>query len=278
MPERSGSVSRQISERKERKPLGLPSVNGELANSAVRDRLQRERDAQLLHHVGFGGEVEVGLHRAGAVHHVEAERADLRHVGRHDAVAPLRHHRHLGARPVRRHAEPEEADAERARDLACTCARCAMQLGAGLVHGLDRRAGQLELAARLERDRAAAGHVEQADDVAVLDDRLPAEQMLHAFEQRADAAAAVIGNRAVALDREGEFLVLGADAELRLRLARPLRTTRRARRASRSASCRLGRGPCRVPTKRAATIHGALRKSNEALVMPAVAPACRPRI
>ena len=46
-----------------------------------RDRLQRERDAQLLHHVGFGGEVEIGLHRAGAVHHVEAERADLRHVG-----------------------------------------------------------------------------------------------------------------------------------------------------------------------------------------------------
>ena len=65
------------------------------------DRLQRERDAQLLHHVGFGGEVEIGLHGAGAVHHVEAERADLRHVGGHDAVAALRHHRHLGARPDR---------------------------------------------------------------------------------------------------------------------------------------------------------------------------------
>ena len=35
MPERSGSVSRQISERNERKPLGLPSVKGELANMAV---------------------------------------------------------------------------------------------------------------------------------------------------------------------------------------------------------------------------------------------------
>ena len=35
MPERAGSVSRQISERNERKPLGLPSVKGELANSAV---------------------------------------------------------------------------------------------------------------------------------------------------------------------------------------------------------------------------------------------------
>ena len=35
MPERSGSVSRQISERNERKPFGLLSVNGELANIAV---------------------------------------------------------------------------------------------------------------------------------------------------------------------------------------------------------------------------------------------------
>ena len=35
MPARALSVSRQISERNERKPLGLPSVNGELANSAV---------------------------------------------------------------------------------------------------------------------------------------------------------------------------------------------------------------------------------------------------
>src|SRR5947199_7228589 len=35
MPERALSVSRQISERKLRKPLGLPSVNGELANRAV---------------------------------------------------------------------------------------------------------------------------------------------------------------------------------------------------------------------------------------------------
>ena len=35
MPARALSVSRQISERNDRKPLGLPSVNGELANSAV---------------------------------------------------------------------------------------------------------------------------------------------------------------------------------------------------------------------------------------------------
>ena len=35
MPERALSVSRQISERNDRKPFGLPSVNGELAKIAV---------------------------------------------------------------------------------------------------------------------------------------------------------------------------------------------------------------------------------------------------
>ena len=73
------------------------------------------------------------------------------------------------------------------------------------MDGLDRRAGQFELAAGLERDRAAAGHVDQADDVAALDDRLPAEQVLHAFEQRADAAPAVVGNRRVAVDVNANF-------------------------------------------------------------------------
>jgi hypothetical protein len=35
MPERALSVSRQISDRNDKKPFGLPSVNGELANRAV---------------------------------------------------------------------------------------------------------------------------------------------------------------------------------------------------------------------------------------------------
>ena len=120
--------------------------------------------------------------------------------------------------PVRRHAEAEEADAERRRHLA-HLRQMRHQLGRGLVHGLDRRAGQFELPARLERNRAAAGDVEQADDVVALHDRLPAEQVLHAVEQRADAARPGIGHRPVVVDGEGEFLVLGADAELRLRLA-----------------------------------------------------------
>ena len=92
------------------------------------------------------------------------------------------------------------------------------QFGLGLVHGLDRRAGQFELPAGLQRDRAAAGDVVEADDVALLHDRLPAEQKLHAFEQRADAARAFIGHGLMAIQRERRLLVLGADAEIGRRL------------------------------------------------------------
>src|SRR5262249_27096545 len=76
-----------------------------------------------------------------------------------------------------------------------------------------------ELTARLERDRAAASHVEQTDGIAVLDDRFPTEQMLHAFQQCTDAAAALVRDRVMAIDRKHELLVLGAEAELRSGLA-----------------------------------------------------------
>ena len=92
------------------------------------------------------------------------------------------------------------------------------QLGLGLVHGLDRRAGQFELPAGLQRNRAAAGDVVKPDDVAALHDRLPAEQKLHAFEQRADAARAFVWHGLMALQRERGLLVLGADAEFGRRL------------------------------------------------------------
>src|SRR6476619_4238177 len=75
------------------------------------------------------------------------------------------------------------------------------------------------LAARLERNRAAAGYVEQANHVAVFDDRLPTEQILHSFEQRANTAATIVGNRAMPLDREHELLMLGTDTKLRLGFA-----------------------------------------------------------
>ena len=146
-----------------------------------------------------------------------------------------------------------------------TCARCAINSRAGLVHGFDRRAGEFELAARLQRDGAAAGDVEQADDVVVLHDRLPAEQVVHAVEQRADAARALIGHRAVVFEHEGEFLVLGADAELLARLAAGFQPRDEFVAAFDRASGRSGHGPCggspegrgadhtRGPVKRAIT-------------------------
>ena len=131
------------------------------------------------------------------------------------------------------------------------------QLGAGLVHGLHRRAGQFELAAGLERYRAAAGYVEQADDVVALHDRLPAEQMLHAFEQRADASAA----RHKATGRwpstvKANFSCSVPMRILRLRLAARLEprdelVARLDRRHVDLVTSHAG-----LPAKRAATLHG----------------------
>ncbi len=46
----------------------------------------------------------------------------------------------------------------------------------------------------------------------------PPEQQLHAVEQRPDAARPLVGHRLVTGEGEGEFLVLGADAEALARL------------------------------------------------------------
>ena len=86
------------------------------------------------------------------------------------------------------------------------------------MHGLDRRTRQLELSAGLQRNRAAAGDIIQSDDVAVLHDRLPAEQELHALEQRADAARAFVSDGMMAGKCERRFFVFGADPEVGRRL------------------------------------------------------------
>ena len=96
-------------------------------------------------------------------------------------------------------------------------AKCDVDFSDGLMDGFERRAGEFELAARLERDRAAGLFVVQADDVVALHDRHPAELFVHAVEQRADPIVAVQHclRRGPAYDRPDrrEFLVLGADAE-----------------------------------------------------------------
>ena len=87
-----------------------------------------------------------------------------------------------------------------------------VEFAGGGMHVGDRRAGELELAARLDRDRAAFLR-RQTDDVAGIEDRLPAGLATDAFQQRPDAAVARIGNRFAGLGVEGDLLVLGADRE-----------------------------------------------------------------
>jgi hypothetical protein len=82
------------------------------------------------------------------------------------------------------------------------------------MHGLQWRARQLELSAGLQRNRPAAGDIVKADDVAALHDRLPAEQMLHAVQQRADATRPFVGNRRMIGEVERRLFVLGTDPEL----------------------------------------------------------------
>ncbi len=81
------------------------------------------------------------------------------------------------------------------------------------MDGGNRRSRQFELASGLQRDGAAAGHVRQADDMRPLHDRFPAEQQLHPFEERPDAARTLIRHRRIAGEHEGEFFVLSADTK-----------------------------------------------------------------
>ena len=145
MPLRALSVSSHTSLRIDLKPLRRPSVNGEEANSAAAIGCSAERDPQLLDHVGFAGEVEVHLDRRRAVHHVEAARADLGHVARHDLVALLRHARGFSERPLGREPEAEKADAQLladGQDLVEVLERFLR----GLVQRRDGCTRQLELA------------------------------------------------------------------------------------------------------------------------------------
>ena len=168
MPVRAGSVSCQMRARHDCQPFGLPSKNGELAKSAVATGCSASADAELLHHVGFGGEVEVHLHGAGPVHHLRAVAADLPHVAGHQRVAALGHHRHLVVGPVRRRAEADEAGADLVGDRL-HLAQVLVHLVAGLVDGPERGAGELELPAGLEADVGAV--LLQADELAGLLDR-----------------------------------------------------------------------------------------------------------
>ncbi len=123
----------------------------------------------------------------------------------------LRHRRDLGARPRRRHAEPEKADAERLCNFANLGKMC-IHLTACLMNGGKWCPGKLKLATGLERNRTLSGWFYQTDDVAFIDDGLPAKLGLHAFEDGFDAARTLIGHRTVVGCIEWKFFMLGADA------------------------------------------------------------------
>ena len=218
MPVRLRSVSSQIEGAVGEEAVGLAVEEGRIGEERGGDRLERQADAHLLHHVGFAREVEIGLDGAGPIHHVEAAAADLRHVAGHDGVARFRHHRRLGERPFRAR-RPSRGSRGRAGRAFAHLGEMGGDLAAGVVDRAHGRAGELELAAGLERDGAAADRVGEADDVALVEDRMPAEEEFHGLEQPLDAARAVIGDRRQIIDAEAEFLVLGADPPAIRRLA-----------------------------------------------------------
>ena len=119
--------------------VGLAVGEGRIGEKRGDQRLQGKAKPHFRDHVGFRGEIDIGLHRGGAEHHVEAELSDLGHVARHDRVALLGHDRRLVARPQRTHAKIEKADAKSFADRR-ERVEMRLQLGSGLVNVIERRA------------------------------------------------------------------------------------------------------------------------------------------
>ncbi len=194
--------------------VGLALEEGGTGAKRGGHRLQRQRHAQLLHHVGFRPEIEVHLHGAGAIHHLGAVRANLAHVIGHQPVAALGHARHLVMRPDRRGTDAGKAHAHVGHHLGAF-AQVVVKLGGDGVHIGHRRARKLQLATGFKADVGAVAG--EADDCALLKNRRPAEARLKRLKDGADAARPVIGQWQQAVGEVAELLVLGADAP---RLAR----------------------------------------------------------
>src|SRR5580704_18952932 len=93
------------------------------------------------------------------------------------------------------------------------------KLGNGLMDCVERRAGEFELTAGLERDPCPDRCVVETNDIRSVVDRRPAGPLLHSLEKCADAALAprgrvFIGHGRTAGPVKWNFLMLGADPEL----------------------------------------------------------------
>ncbi len=108
-------------------------------------------------------------------------------------------------------AHAEEAQTHRLGDRANLRQVC-VDLLAGLVQVVEQCTGQLQLAARFERDRTARAL--QRDDLTLFFDAPPAELLRHAFKQGADAAFTGIADRAQTIDLKSELFMFGADPPL----------------------------------------------------------------
>src|SRR2546422_10233071 len=71
------------------KAVGLAFGKWRIGENGGGHWLERERNPQLLHHVGFAGVVEAGVHPAGAIHPVEAVFFGLWHISGHSLVEAL---------------------------------------------------------------------------------------------------------------------------------------------------------------------------------------------
>mmetsp|Transcript_12178 Transcript_12178/g.38569 ORF Transcript_12178/g.38569 Transcript_12178/m.38569 type:complete len:487 (-) Transcript_12178:265-1725(-) len=188
--------------------VDLAVLEGRVGKERRRHRLQRQGDAELLDHVRLGLKVEVYLDRAAAEHHVEPHRPNLGHIRLHDVVAPLGHHSHI-LHPrnwVEACAQKADADVLTHRlDLI----EVVVDLCTRLVDGLQWRAAELKLPARLEGD--ALPVLQEPNDVAILHHGLPSEALLQLLEQLPDM---VVVDALVGPKYEPELLVLGPDPPL----------------------------------------------------------------
>src|SRR5688500_10745700 len=83
------------------------------------------------------------------------------------------------------------------------------ELGSAVVDGFLRRAGELELAARLQRDAAGDLLVPQANGKIAIIERVPAGARLDAGKQGTDAVVAFVRHGADRRAAENVLLVFG---------------------------------------------------------------------